>query len=158
MSTVTARFEPGRQWIWLPERIPAASTSPRSCEGKYVSGWEEERRTTVAAAGTLCVEAMKNDKGVVASVILPNGVACPTGKQAPNDCWFPMLKTHLRRWLALSSPGRIYKISTDGIAELERDLQSLHPSDRGHVLGRRMLDLLRSYQAEAADSLPAIAK
>ncbi len=115
MSTVYAKFQAGREWVRHVKAVPLVASAVDHCQTTPVrldgGGAELE-------PGALVVECLRNDKGVHAAVVLPNGYVFPTGRVAPRDTWVPMLKAHLRSWLAMTPAGRIVRIVTDGVRQL----------------------------------------
>lgn len=160
MISVDVKFESGREWIMIPRSIPSASITSRDAKFDF---FKTGNRLPV---GEICVECMRNDKGVLVSVVLPNGYACPTGRQAPRSSWFPMLKAYLRQWLVLSPEGRVIRIANEGIASLSASLPDVAPREyNGSVSlvtanGEKVTDVqaaitkLEEFRALATGDLP----
>lgn len=149
MATVFAKFDNGREWLWLAERVPLTAVNARQCKGRYL---EQRGGGASVEVGSLVVECLRNDKGVQATVALPNGYLFPTGRIAPKETWFPMLKAHLRGWLAMSNQGRIVRIVNEGMREIERQFRADLISEDVY---RRSVAKLEKHRADALGELPA---
>ncbi len=148
MSLVHVQVQPGREWVWSPVEIGATAVNVKCCRGQFQ---RLDRGGFMAEVGTVLVEYMRNSKGVAVSVVLPNGYPFPTGRSAPNQTWFPMLKAHLRSWLAMTSDGRIVRLVNEALPTLE----TRHTSGEiGTAEFNGAREKLLKYKADAMGALP----
>ena len=148
MSTVYAKFEKGREWVMLVERVPLAAVRIQDCQSRFVQLRDGGAQLE---AGSVVVECLRNDKGVQAAIVLPNGFVLPTGRMGAAGVWFPMLKSHLRQWLAMSAPGRIVRIVGDGLRTFEKEFQAGNLTEEVY---RQTVAKLESLRHGALGELP----
>ncbi len=149
MSTVFAKFEPGRDWIMVVEKVPLAARNAQDCQARFITP-----RTGGATleVGTVLAEKLRNDKGVQLSVVMPNGYCLPTGHIAPEAVWFAMLKPRLRQWLAMSPAGRIVRIVGQATASIQSQFEAGHLSEETY---RAAVAKLEQFRAGVLGELPA---
>jgi hypothetical protein len=116
MSAVLVRVEAGREWVQWYTRVPLLAARPQDCTATFVS----VDRPSSADVGAVMVECLRNDRGVQTSIVMPNGYCFPTGRIAPRQCWFQMLKVHLRSLLAATADGRVYQCARTGLETMAR--------------------------------------
>lgn len=149
MSIVYAKFEPGREWIMHLTKVPLTAMRPQDCQSAFV---QLRNNGASLEVGSIVAECLRNDKGVQVAVVMPNGYCLPTGRIAPAETWFPMLKSHLRQWLAMSPPGRIVRI----VGEVTRSFQAQF--EAGHLTEatyRQSVAKLEEFRTGALGELPA---
>lgn len=145
MSSVAIRPEAGREWILQLDRVPVAATRSRDCAGALVAAGAR------VPVGAVVVECLRGDGGVLAAVVLPNGYPFPTGRIAPRAVWFPMLKSHLREWLAAAPAGRVFRIADHGVQAMAAQLAAGRVSADVHAAATAKL---AEFRAAAAGELP----
>jgi hypothetical protein len=148
MSTVFARFEEGREWIMHVKQIPVRASHSRACQMEFV---KPHSGGTNLEVGTVLVECLRNEKGVQAAVVLPNGYCFPTGRIAPKDHWFQMLKVHLRSWLVMTPQGRIIRIVNEGTQTLNTQIAA---KEIDETSGRRAISKLEEFRTAILGELP----
>jgi hypothetical protein len=152
MALVLVRVEPGREWVMHLTRVPVSATRPQDCVSTFV----QLDRDVALEAGAVVVECLRNDRGVQAAVVMPNGYCFPTGRIAPRASWFPMLKAHLRMLLGVSPDGRVFQCARTGIETLtrQRDEGKLAPDKAARAVARlqEVLDGLEGGPPPASDA------
>lgn len=148
MPAVRVSLGPGRRWVMIPSKVPITASTIRECETRFVP-----LDRPLVEPGAFLIEALRNDQGVMTSVVIPSGGTVPTGRIAPEASWFRMLKGHIRQWLVLSPESRLVQVCQIGVEHLRREMGgSEDPALRGAI------QTLQKIGAEAAGELSADAK
>jgi hypothetical protein len=82
------------------------------------------------------------------AILMPNGFLAPTGRQAPLESWFPMLKPHIRDWLALENSGRLLRICSLLVDELEQEVDNGELTEAQARAGRGQINAIRNLVIE----------
>ena len=149
MSTVFAKFDAGREWVMRFIKVPLTAHRPQDCTVEFV---QRQSGGAFLEVGTVVAECLRNNKGVQVSIVLPNGYLFPTGRVAPRETWFPMLKAHIRSWLAMTPHGRIVRIVNEGARALEKQFETGHLKEDTY---RKALARLEEFRASAVGELPS---
>ena len=149
MSAVLAKLDAGREWVMRFIKVPLTAQHPRDCTIEFV-----QRRSdgVLLEIGSVVAECLRNNKGVQVAIILPNGYLFPTGRIAPRETWFPMLKAHIRSWLAMSPHGRIVRIVNEGAYALEKQFEAGHLKEE---IYQKALARLEEFRSSAIGELPS---
>lgn len=149
LSTVFVKIQTGREWVLRIERVPLTAARSRDCKAEFV---QQRSGGATLTVGDVLVECLRNNRGVQTVIVLPNGYCLPTGRIAPKESWFPMLKSHLRSWLAMAPAGRIVRITNEGTKALEAQMAAGKLSEDTY---RRASAKLEQYRADAMGELPS---
>lgn len=147
-TSVLTKFDPGREWVMKITKVPARAGSIMDCDTSFVT---IRHGSAMLEVGSVLVESLRNDKGVQATIVLPCGYSFPTGRMAPKETWFQMMKPHLRSWLAMTVPGRIVRLVNDGLRAIEaqRAAGLLSQDDYEKTVAK-----MESFRTEALGELP----
>ncbi len=119
MSLIQVRFEAGRESITHVIRVPPLACNAMQCS---TVPWRDPRGS-LQTAGDVLVEKRRNDGGVLVSIVLPTGYPFPTGRTAPEHCWVPMLKSHLRYLLGMPVAARLLYVANVGIENVSNQIE-----------------------------------